>query len=137
MSYDFWTISNKKDPFCTTRSIRNKENLTQNLINNLWEQKWLLFVHTASSITNKENQECMSLPEFNGCMGKKCQVDSYKAFTLVRARTTDTRRLNPYFFVAQIQILIPNKYLGCGYKGLLFCRNNGWITENMDQNRWW
>jgi hypothetical protein len=24
-----------------------------------------------------------------------------------------------------------NKYLGCGYKGLLFCRNNDWIIENM------
>ena len=22
---------------------------------------------------------------------------------------------------------IPNKYLGRGYKGLVFCRNNGWI----------
>ena len=29
--------------------------------------------------------------------------------------------------------LIPNKYLGCGYKGLVFCRNNGWIMENMDK----
>ena len=27
--------------------------------------------------------------------------------------------------LAQIQIPIPNKYLGCGYKGLIFCRNNG------------
>ena len=26
---------------------------------------------------------------------------------------------------------IPNKYLGCGYKGLVFCRNNGWLMENM------
>ena len=28
---------------------------------------------------------------------------------------------------ANIQIPIPNKYLGCGYKlkGLVFCRNNG------------
>ena len=26
-----------------------------------------------------------------------------------------------------------NKYLGCGYKGLVFCRNNGWIMENMDK----
>ena len=28
---------------------------------------------------------------------------------------------------------IPNKYLGCGYKGLVFCRNNGWLMENMDK----
>ena len=36
---------------------------------------------------------------------------------------------------ANIQIPIPNKYLGCGYKlkGLVFCRNNGWIIENMDK----
>ena len=26
---------------------------------------------------------------------------------------------------AQIQIPSPNKYLGFGYKGLVFCRNNG------------
>ena len=29
-----------------------------------------------------------------------------------------------------IQIPNPNKYLGCGYKGLVFCRNNGWLMEN-------
>ena len=31
------------------------------------------------------------------------------------------------FFAAQIkiQIPIPNRYLGFGYKGLVFCRNNG------------
>ena len=29
---------------------------------------------------------------------------------------------NPQFFAAQIQI--PNKYLGFGYKGLVFCKNN-------------
>ena len=28
---------------------------------------------------------------------------------------------------------IPNKHLGCGYKGLVFCRNNGLIMENMDK----
>jgi hypothetical protein len=35
--------------------------------------------------------------------------------------------------VTQIQIPIPNKYLGCGYKGLVFCRNNGCEMENMDK----
>ena len=30
----------------------------------------------------------------------------------------DTRRRNPELLAAQIQISIPNKYLGCGYKGL-------------------
>ena len=34
---------------------------------------------------------------------------------------------------AQIQIPIPNKYLGFGYKGLVFCRNNGGLMENMDK----
>ena len=29
----------------------------------------------------------------------------------------------------QIQIPIPNKYLRCGYKGLVFCRSNGWIMK--------
>ena len=46
-------------------------------------------------------------------------------------RTTDTRRLNLKLFEAQIQIPLPNKYLGFGYKELVFCRNNGWIMENM------
>ena len=36
-------------------------------------------------------------------------------------------------FAAQIQIPIPDKYLGCEYKGLDFCRNNGWLVENMDK----
>ena len=40
-------------------------------------------------------------------------------------RTTDTRRLNSWFFAAQIQISIQNKYLGFGYKCLVFCRING------------
>ena len=35
--------------------------------------------------------------------------------------------------MAKIQIKIPNKYLGCGYKGSVFCRNNSWIMENMDK----
>ena len=33
----------------------------------------------------------------------------------------------------QIQITITNKYLGFGYKGLVFCRNNGWLMENIDK----
>ena len=32
-------------------------------------------------------------------------------------RTTDTRRLNLKFFAARIQIPLPDKYLGIGYKG--------------------
>ena len=37
------------------------------------------------------------------------------------------------------KILIPNKYLEFGSKGLVFCRNNGWLMENMDkcQNGCW
>ena len=37
------------------------------------------------------------------------------------------------FPVAQIQIPIPKKYLGFGYKSKVFCRNNGWLMENMDK----
>ena len=44
----------------------------------------------------------------------------------------DTRMLNIKFCATQIQIPLPNKYLGVGYKGFVFCRNNGWIMENMD-----
>ena len=35
--------------------------------------------------------------------------------------------------MAQIQIPIPNKYLEFGYKVLVFCRNNGWLMENMEK----
>jgi hypothetical protein len=35
--------------------------------------------------------------------------------------------------VAKIQIPIPNKYLGCGYKDLVFCRNNGRMMETLDK----
>ena len=48
-------------------------------------------------------------------------------------QTTDTRRLNLKIFVGQIQIPLPNKYLGVGYKGLVFCINNSWIMENMKE----
>ena len=47
----------------------------------------------------------------------------YSLSLICRSRTTDTWRLNPQFFAAQIQISI----------GLVFCRNNGWIMENMDK----
>ena len=45
--------------------------------------------------------------------------------TWVGAWTTDTRWLNPKFFAVQIQVTIPNKYLGFGYKGLGFFKDNG------------
>ena len=41
------------------------------------------------------------------------------------AQPRETRRLNPQFFAAQIQISIPNEYSGFGYKGLVICRNDG------------
>ena len=44
------------------------------------------------------------------------QMETYWLST----RTTDTRWLNPQFFAVQIQIPIPNKYLGFEYKGLVF-----------------
>ena len=58
---------------------------------------------------------------------------TFFSYALHFSRNTDTRRLDLKFFVAQIQIPLPNKYLGVGYKGLVFCRNNGWIMENMDK----
>ena len=54
-------------------------------------------------------------------------IESLAKIVSSRPRTTDTWWLNPWFFAAQIQIPIPNKYLGFGYKGLVFCRNNGWL----------
>ena len=56
---------------------------------------------------------------------------SNKACLQFYARTTDKRWLNPWFLAAQIQIPVPNKYSGFGYKGLVFCRNNGWLMEIM------
>ena len=48
-------------------------------------------------------------------------------------RTMDTRKLNSYLFAAQIQIPIPNKYLGTGYSTFVFCRNNGSLMEHRDK----
>ena len=36
------------------------------------------------------------------------------------------------FFATQTQIPIPIKYLGFGYKGLVFCRNDGGLMEKTD-----
>ena len=44
---------------------------------------------------------------------------------IARSRTAETQRLNLKFLVAEIQVPLPNKYLRVGYKGLVFCRNNG------------
>ena len=57
------------------------------------------------------------------------------ALHLLHTRTTDTRWLNPEFFVAQIQIQIPipNKYLGLEYKGSFFCRNKWLINGKHEQ----
>ena len=52
---------------------------------------------------------------------------------MVCTRTTDTRRLNFKLFAAQIHIPLPNEYMWIGYESLVFCRNNGWIIENMDK----
>ena len=49
------------------------------------------------------------------------------------SQTTDTRGLNPWFFVAQIQISIPPKNLGFGYEGLVSCRNNSWLIKKNGQ----
>ena len=52
------------------------------------------------------------------------QAFTFSKIAKVGRRTTDTRWLNPKFFATQIQIPIPKTYLGFGYKGLVFCRNN-------------
>ena len=53
---------------------------------------------------------------------------------LLASLTKDTRRPNIYFFAAQIQITITIAnviYLWFGTKGLVFCKNNGWIMKDM------
>ena len=52
-------------------------------------------------------------------------LNQTKLRSYLRPRTTDTRRLKLKFFAAKIQMPLPNNYLGVGYKGLVFCRNNG------------
>ena len=37
--------------------------------------------------------------------------------------------------MAQIQIPVPNKSLELLFKGLAFCRNNGWLMENMGADK--
>jgi hypothetical protein len=49
------------------------------------------------------------------------------------SNSTDCMNAKSLILLAQIQIPIPNKNLGWGYKGLVFSRNNGWIIENMDK----
>ena len=61
------------------------------------------------------------------------QSSANSTITLFVPRTTDTQWLNPWFFVAQIQIPIRNQYLGFGYKGIVFCRSNCWLSEKMDK----
>ena len=53
----------------------------------------------------------------------------------VKSTTTDYwhMKVKSLIFAAQIQIQIPNKYLGFGCKGLDFCRNDGWLMEKMDK----
>ena len=46
---------------------------------------------------------------------------------------TDYGHTMTKFFPAQIQLPLPNEFLGFGYKGLVFCGNNGWLMENMDK----
>ena len=63
----------------------------------------------------------------------------YNEFLWVSTPTTDTGKLNPKFFAAQIQISIPNRYFGSGYEllRLIFCRSKSWIMENMDNVPKW
>ena len=57
------------------------------------------------------------------------KIKYFRSLTLFCPRTMDTRWLNTQFFAAQIQIQIQNKYLEFALKGLVFCRNKGWVTE--------
>ena len=50
-------------------------------------------------------------------------------YQLFQTRTADTRWLTPEFFVAQIKISIPNKYLGFGYKAKRKWRNK-WLINS-------
>ena len=40
-----------------------------------------------------------------------------------------------HYFLKKLSLYIPilNIYLGFGYKGLVFCRCNGWLMENIDR----
>ena len=96
---------------------------------NYWRKNFNFYVHRNQ--TSVLNQTFM-YQQFYFC---------HPVCTWALPRTTDTRRLNHKFFTSQIQIQIqipipipiPNKYLECGYKGLVFCRSNDWLMKNMDK----
>ena len=44
--------------------------------------------------------------------------------------------VSPWMYTGFLQIRLCHnihRYFGFGYKGLVFCKNNGWIMENMDK----
>ena len=58
-------------------------------------------------------------------------INRSQTHSMVGSQTTDTRWQNPKFFAAQIQIPIPDKYLGFRYKDLVFFVE----MENMDSTQ--
>ena len=99
--------------------------------------KWLLTFLDGTIFLNSANvNSSLSLARFSLKTFSKClrfsgvssvrflqvQIDKYYIIQCIKyiSRSTDTRWLNPKFFAAQIQIPIPNKYLGFCYKGLVF-----------------
>ena len=57
-------------------------------------------------------------------------IDFIKLIDLISQATDYGHTKAKYLILyGPFQIPIPNKYLECGYKGLVFCRNNGWINR--------
>ena len=80
----------------------------------------------------------MQFNSFFKCRRTQCTLRRFAFFFLgcclcFKSRTTDRRWLNPKIFATQIQIPIPKHFLEFGYRGLVFCRNNGWWMEKMDK----
>ena len=116
---------------CMHFHVRNKNLRKENMHRNIWH--WWMKIGQNLLITRAWRKGKHKKSEIHFFVSIDIIKISLAKFTCSNPRTTDTQRLNPQFFAAQIQILIPNKYLGCGYTDLGFCRNNGWIMENMDK----
>ena len=60
---------------------------------------------------------------FRNCKSSNTDYGHMKAKSLILCGPNSNSNPNPN----------PNKYLGFGYEGLVFCRNNGLLMENMDK----
>ena len=64
------------------------------------------------------------------CLGKICKDMSYSVIHNLCCGAPMEYKLCMYTDYTEIQIPIPNKYFGCGYKDLFFAESNKKRAEN-------